>query len=228
MRRRICAVASFLIVLSLLCGGIPAAQAAGGRVTFRGTEERFSFAPGSGYTATDLFPGFKDVMPGDVLTQSLTVRNQFRHRSAVRLYLRAVPHDSGNPLTYRESYENTDGKDQSGIPGQRDETASGMADFLSQLTLRVFHGKKLVSENALSDSGSMSEGVYLGALDRYDSLDLTLELDCDIPAEDFTWFTMDSSIAIVHNGVVTSMGRGTTKIYAEYKDQQVFCIVRCS
>ena len=57
---------------------------------------------------------------------------------------------------------------------------------------------------------------------------VTLELDCDIPVEDITWFTMDSSIAIVNDGVVTSMGRGTTKIYAEYKDQQVFCIVRCS
>lgn len=57
---------------------------------------------------------------------------------------------------------------------------------------------------------------------------VTLELDCEIPAEDVTWFTMDSSIAIVNDGVVTSMGRGTTKIYAEYEDQQVFCIVRCS
>lgn len=57
---------------------------------------------------------------------------------------------------------------------------------------------------------------------------VTLELDCDIPAEDITWFTMDSGIAIVHDGVVTSMGRGTTKIYAEYKDQQVACIVRCN
>ena len=56
---------------------------------------------------------------------------------------------------------------------------------------------------------------------------VTLELDCAIPAEDVTWFTMDSSIAIVNDGVVTSIGRGTTKIYAEYKDQQVFCIVRC-
>lgn len=56
---------------------------------------------------------------------------------------------------------------------------------------------------------------------------VTLELDCDIQPEDVTWFTMDSNIAIVHDGVVTSMGRGTTKIYAEYKDQQVFCIVRC-
>ena len=57
---------------------------------------------------------------------------------------------------------------------------------------------------------------------------VTLELDCAIPAEDVTWFTMDSSIAIVNDGVVTSMGRGTTKIYAEYEDQQVFCIVRCN
>jgi len=57
---------------------------------------------------------------------------------------------------------------------------------------------------------------------------VTLELDCDINPEDITWFTMDSSIAIVHDGVVTSMGRGTTKIYAEYKDQQVACIVRCN
>lgn len=54
-----------------------------------------------------------------------------------------------------------------------------------------------------------------------------LDLDCDIPAEDVTWFTMDSGIAIVHEGLVTSMGRGTTKIYAEYKGQQAVCIVRC-
>lgn len=57
---------------------------------------------------------------------------------------------------------------------------------------------------------------------------VTLELDCDIQPEDVTWFTMDSSIAIVNDGVVTSMGRGTTKVYAEYKDQQVACIIRCS
>ena len=57
---------------------------------------------------------------------------------------------------------------------------------------------------------------------------VTLELDCDINPEDVTWFTMDSSIAIVNDGVVTSMNRGTTKVYAEYKDQQVACIVRCN
>lgn len=54
-----------------------------------------------------------------------------------------------------------------------------------------------------------------------------LELDCDIKPEDIKWFTMDSTIAIVHDGVVTSIGSGLTRIYGEYNGQQVECIVRC-
>ena len=54
-----------------------------------------------------------------------------------------------------------------------------------------------------------------------------LELDCEIKPEDVKWFTMDSTIAIVHDGVVTSTGSGMTRIYGEYEGQQVMCIVRC-
>ena len=61
---------------------------------------------------------------------------------------------------------------------------------------------------------------------RYSSADL--ELDCDIPVEDITWFTMDSTVAIVHNGTVTATGSGMTRIYGEYNGQQVECIVRCT
>lgn len=61
---------------------------------------------------------------------------------------------------------------------------------------------------------------------RYSSVDL--ELDCDIPAEDITWFTMDSTVAIVHDGTVTATGSGMTRIYGEYNGQQVECIVRCT
>ena len=61
---------------------------------------------------------------------------------------------------------------------------------------------------------------------RYTSV--TLELDCQIPAESITWFTMDSSVAIVNNGVVTSTGSGITRIYGEYNGQQVECIIRCN
>lgn len=54
-----------------------------------------------------------------------------------------------------------------------------------------------------------------------------LEMDCDVKPEDMTWFTMDSTIAIVHGGLVTSTGSGLTRIYGEYGGQQVMCIVRC-
>lgn len=61
---------------------------------------------------------------------------------------------------------------------------------------------------------------------RYSSVDL--ELDCDIPVESIKWFTMDSTVAIVHNGTVTATGSGMTRIYGEYGGQQVECIVRCT
>ena len=55
----------------------------------------------------------------------------------------------------------------------------------------------------------------------------TLQLDCDLSAEDVTWRTSNSAIANVNNGVVTAMGRGIAKITAKYGDQEVSCIVRC-
>lgn len=61
---------------------------------------------------------------------------------------------------------------------------------------------------------------------RYSSA--MLELDCDIPAKDIKWFTMDSTVAIVQEGKVTATGSGMTRIYAEYNGQQVQCIVRCT
>lgn len=60
---------------------------------------------------------------------------------------------------------------------------------------------------------------------RYYSVEL--ELDCDIKPEEIYWFTMDSTIAIVNNGIVTSTGSGMTRIYGEYEGQQVSCLIRC-
>ncbi len=56
----------------------------------------------------------------------------------------------------------------------------------------------------------------------------TLILDCELALTDLDWMTMDSSIAIVNEGVVTATGRGTTKIIGTYGDQKVECIVRCN
>ena len=54
-----------------------------------------------------------------------------------------------------------------------------------------------------------------------------LELDCDLSPEEVTWISMDSKVAICHDGLITVVGPGTTKIVAQYGDQKVSCIVRC-
>lgn len=55
-----------------------------------------------------------------------------------------------------------------------------------------------------------------------------LELDCDLKPEDVTWLTMNSKVVICHDGLITVVGYGTTKIVAQYDGQEVYCIVRCS
>lgn len=43
-----------------------------------------------------------------------------------------------------------------------------------------------------------------------------------------TWSSEDESVATVTNGIVKAIGKGTTKIIAQYGDQKVECVVRCS
>ncbi len=94
---------------------------------------------GSGYTDTDLFNNFKDVMPGDERTETITIKNSVNGFDYVKLYIRAVPHDEqGNPLTYDEKFENEDGKDRQNVDGERDETVATMANFLSELSMEIY------------------------------------------------------------------------------------------
>ena len=74
---------SILMLLFLLCGSALASAS----VTYEGGAEKFVFLPGSEYSDSDLFENFKDVLPGDVLTQKITVKNDTDGQ--VRIYMRA-------------------------------------------------------------------------------------------------------------------------------------------
>jgi len=177
----------FLLTAAVVCGISLTAQAAASSVIYEGGADKFVFTPGSGYTATDLFDSFKDVMPGDKVTETITIKNNSREHDYVNIYLRAMPHnEEKNPLTYSEAYEQGDGKDQSGTEqggtdGQRDETAAAMQDFLSQLQMRVYDWETLIYEASPDQLGGLRENVLLGTYRPGESSRLRVELE--VPKE---------------------------------------------
>ena len=150
-------------------------------ITFKGLTEGFEGAVGSEYTDTDLFNNFKDVMPGDKLTETIQIKNESTDCDYIKLYLKAEAHDEeANPLTYSETFENTDGKDQGGIDGERDETVATMSDFLAQLSMKIYNGDELIYEATPDELDGLKESVLLGTLRKGESAVLTVELEVPI------------------------------------------------
>ena len=80
MKRILVFCCVLLTMAAVLCGSALAAS-----VSYEGGAEKFVFVPEN----SDLFENFKGVMPGDVLEQKITVKNNTD--KAVRIYLRAEP-----------------------------------------------------------------------------------------------------------------------------------------
>ena len=181
MKKSFKKITSLVLMLLVAMSMTATASAAAPSVTFRGFSGGFDFQPGSEYTLTDLFDNFKNVMPGDKLTQTITFTNSATDCDFVNLYLRVEPHDeTANPLTYDEKFENEDGKDQANVSGQRDETVATMADFLSQLTMRVYNGKQLIYVSSPDKAGGLRDDRLLGAFRSGEKATLRVELDVPI------------------------------------------------
>ena len=119
---------SLLMTLVLVMALAPAALAADTTATvdITGKKDTFVFSPGSGASSTDLFPNFKNVMPGDTVTQRIEITHKGVGLDKFKLYMRAVPHNNAN---------------QPQTPVLRNEgSVAEMNDFLSQLELRIYKG----------------------------------------------------------------------------------------
>ena len=103
MKKSMKKLLSLVMVIAALAALTVPALAADAVVSRQGTNGLVIETTGSGYTDTDLFGNFKNVMPGDELTENITIKNNVSGFDYVKLYIRAEAHDEeGNPLTYSE------------------------------------------------------------------------------------------------------------------------------
>lgn len=150
MRRVLIAFMTLAMILSL---ALPAFaeendQEESGTVVYKGGAENFIFIPGSEHHPTDMFVGFKDVMPGDSLVQYIYIRNEASKEVKIKLYLRAL--------------------------GGHEESS----DFLSQLHLRVIVDDDYVLFDASADqSAQLTQWKELGLLYSGGEVELKLILD---------------------------------------------------
>ncbi len=85
---------ALVLLLVAACLGTTA-LAAESSVTYSGNSGEFIFAPGSSHSPTDLFDEFKDVMPGDTLTETIVVHNKANKKVDVNIYMRALGDTEG-------------------------------------------------------------------------------------------------------------------------------------
>ena len=163
---------SLLLSLILVMALAPAASAAGttAEIELAGKTGTFVFSPGSGYSGTDLFPNFKEVMPGDTITQRIEITHKGLGLGKVKLYMRAIPHGAGNAPQ---------------SPVLRQEGSTGeMNDFLSQLELKIWKGSDTAKTPIYSGSpdgaNQLDDFIYLGEFQQGGRGVLTAQLTVPI------------------------------------------------
>ena len=146
-------IITLLITLVLLLSSTVTVFAADGKVTYSGNAGNFVFEPGSEHSLTDLFPNFKGVMPGDTLTQKITVKNDADNKVKVKIYIRSL--------------------------GAHEDSKA----FLSQLGLKVAKSEEnemaYMFDAAVNETAQLTDWVCLGTL--YSGGEVNLDVTLNVP-----------------------------------------------
>ena len=146
-------VSVLLLLVSMLLPMMSLLSYADGSVVYEGDAGEFVFSPGSKYSPTDLFTDFKSVMPGDSITQRITVRNDASKKVKVNIYMRSL--------------------------GAHEDST----EFLSQLGLRVGIDQTsemaYMFDARADQTAQLTDWVLLGTL--YSGGEVDLEVALDVP-----------------------------------------------
>lgn len=166
MKKSCKAVFSLVLMLLIVMSLSSTAFAAAPSITFKGFTSGFDFQPGSEYTETDLFNSFKNVMPGDTVTETITFTNSASDCDFVNLYMRAEAHDeTANPLSPKVAEK---------------ETVAAMTEFLSKLSMKVWNGTELIYDAAPNELGGLGSNKFLGTFRSGETATLKVELSVPI------------------------------------------------
>ncbi len=148
MKKLLSLFSAVVIALSLIIS-----VSAESTVTYSGNSSEFIFAKGSENSPTDLFENFKNVLPGDSITQQITVKNNASNKIKVKIYLRSLgAHPESN-------------------------------EFLSQLSLKVKksddNDMAYMFDAAANETAGLTEWVELGTL--YSGGVVNLDVILDVP-----------------------------------------------
>ncbi len=162
-------VLMLLVLTSLTVTAFAQSTQSGADIVYKG-KNKLIITPKSGnHTESDLFGNFKAVMPGDSKTETVTFRNESTttRTNYVKLYIVAVPHGEKN------------------IPVDKDITdVDEMNEFLSNFTMTVEQGDKVIFEGAPNEVGTFGgTGCLLGTFRKGEGTTLTVTLTMDIHAD---------------------------------------------
>lgn len=119
------------------------------KVTFINRDSGFAFSPGSELSSTDLFPNFKNLMPGDSCTQKITVKNYGDGEFKSKIYMRAL--------------------------GAHEDSEEFLSNL--KLTVAVRGDDAYLFDSSANETAGLTDWTLLGTLYAGNSIDLDVTLD---------------------------------------------------